>query len=191
MAEQRFSVPPDPTKTATTQQHRSERSEQSNRARLHEQRPRKERTLIMILRLWRGWTSTEATSTAYRELLTGQIAPAILARGIPGLRDLTVWRRDPSELGGPGAGDPDRDDLRGPRRDHHLHRRRPHALGRTGGGPAAAGPFRRALPALHRRRPLRLITAGSFKGGHDSLSMTVFVSSTESNLRCHESCGQR
>ena len=49
----------------------------------------------MILRLWRGWTSTEATSTAYRELLTGQIAPAILARGIPGLRDLTVWRRDP------------------------------------------------------------------------------------------------
>jgi hypothetical protein len=84
-------------------EHRSERSEQSNRARLHEQRPRKERTLIMILRLWRGWTSTEANSTAYRELLTGQIAPAILARGIPGLRDLTVWRRDPGELGGPGA----------------------------------------------------------------------------------------
>jgi hypothetical protein len=57
----------------------------------------------MILRLWRGWTATEASSTAYRELLTGQIAPAILARGIPGLRDLTVWRRDPSELGGRGA----------------------------------------------------------------------------------------
>jgi hypothetical protein len=57
----------------------------------------------MILRLWRGWTSTEANSTAYRELLTGQIAPAILARGIPGLRDLRVWRRDPGELGGPGA----------------------------------------------------------------------------------------
>ena len=57
----------------------------------------------MILRLWRGWTSAEATSTAYQELLTGQIAPAILARGIPGLRDLTVWRRDTSELGGPGA----------------------------------------------------------------------------------------
>ena len=59
--------------------------------------------LIMILRLWRGWTATEASSIAYLELLTGQIAPAILARGIPGLRDLTVWRRDPSELGGPGA----------------------------------------------------------------------------------------
>ena len=148
-------------------------------------------TLIMILRLWRGWTSTEATSTAYRELLTGQIAPAILARGIPGLRDLTVWRRDPGRAWWSGCGDPDRDDLRRPRRDRHLHRRRPHALGRTGGGSAAAGPFRRALPALHRHRPLRLITAGSFKGGHDSFSMTVFVSSTESNLRCHESCGQR
>jgi hypothetical protein len=58
---------------------------------------------LMILRLWRGWTSAEATSTAYQELLTKQIAPAILARGIPGLRDLTVWRRDTSELGGPGA----------------------------------------------------------------------------------------
>jgi len=64
---------------------------------------KQERALIMILRLWRGWTSTEATSTAYQELLTGQIASAILARGIPGLRDLTVWRRDTSELGGPGA----------------------------------------------------------------------------------------
>ena len=54
----------------------------------------------MILRLWRGWTATETSSTAYQELLTGQIAPAILARGIPGLRDLTVWRRDGAELGG-------------------------------------------------------------------------------------------
>ena len=52
----------------------------------------------MILRLWRGWTATETSSTAYQELLTGQIAPAILARGIPGLRDLTVWRRDGDEL---------------------------------------------------------------------------------------------
>jgi len=57
----------------------------------------------MILRLWRGWTATETSSTAYQELLTGQIAPAILARGIPGLRDLTVWRRDGAELGGAGA----------------------------------------------------------------------------------------
>ena len=57
----------------------------------------------MILRLWRGWTTTETTSTAYQELLTGRIAPAILARGIPGLSDLTVWRRDTAELDGPGA----------------------------------------------------------------------------------------
>ncbi|MGH9094312.1 MAG: antibiotic biosynthesis monooxygenase [Acidimicrobiales bacterium] len=30
--------------------------------------------------------------------MTGQIAPAILDRRIPGLRDLTVWRRDEREL---------------------------------------------------------------------------------------------
>jgi hypothetical protein len=103
MAGQRFSVPPDPTKTAAPSEHRSERSEQSTGRDCTSSAQKKERALIMILRLWRGWTSTEATSTAYRELLTGQIAPAILARGIPGLRDLTVWRRDPGELGGPGA----------------------------------------------------------------------------------------
>lgn len=57
----------------------------------------------MILRLWRGWTATETSSTAYQDLLTGQIAPAILARGIRGLRDLTVWRRDTAELASPGA----------------------------------------------------------------------------------------
>jgi hypothetical protein len=33
MAEQRFSVPPDPTKTAASQRHRRERSEQLDRAR--------------------------------------------------------------------------------------------------------------------------------------------------------------
>jgi hypothetical protein len=144
----------------------------------------------MILRLWRGWTSTEASSTAYRELLTGQIAPAILARGISGLRDLTVWRRDPSELGGPGAEIltamtfDDRDAI----------------ATFTGGDPTRSVVPEEArrllarfdeLPALHRRRPLRLVTVGSFTGVHDSLSMTVFVSSIESNLRCHESCGQR
>jgi hypothetical protein len=51
----------------------------------------------MILRLWRGWTEPEQ-SEAYERLLLGQIAPAILDRGIPGLRDLTVLRRDPREL---------------------------------------------------------------------------------------------
>lgn len=57
----------------------------------------------MIVRLWRGWTAPEHT-TAYEQLLTGQIAPAILRRGIPGLRDLTVLRRDPRELGPAAAG---------------------------------------------------------------------------------------
>lgn len=51
----------------------------------------------MILRLWRGWTDP-TRSAAYEELLLGQIAPAILDRGIPGLQDLTVCRRDPREL---------------------------------------------------------------------------------------------
>lgn len=51
----------------------------------------------MILRLWSGWTEGKQ-SAAYEELLLGRIAPAILDRGIPGLRDLTVLRRDPREL---------------------------------------------------------------------------------------------
>ncbi len=51
----------------------------------------------MILRLWRGWTTSEQ-SAAYERLLLGDIAPAILDRAIPGLRDLTVLRRDPREL---------------------------------------------------------------------------------------------
>ncbi|CCH90466.1 conserved protein of unknown function [Modestobacter italicus] len=51
----------------------------------------------MILRLWRGWTDPDLTA-AYEELLTGRIAPAIMARGIPGLHDLTVLRRHPQEL---------------------------------------------------------------------------------------------
>src|SRR3954451_10034137 len=51
----------------------------------------------MILRLWRGWTDPQPTS-AYEELLTGEIAPAIMARGIPGLHDLTVLPRHPDEL---------------------------------------------------------------------------------------------
>lgn len=51
----------------------------------------------MILRLWRGWTAPEHSS-AYERLLLGEIAPAILERGISGLRDLTVLRRDPREL---------------------------------------------------------------------------------------------
>lgn len=55
----------------------------------------------MILRLWRGWADGDR-APAYEQLLLGHIAPAILDRGIPGLRDLTVLRRDPGELA-PGA----------------------------------------------------------------------------------------
>jgi hypothetical protein len=50
-----------------------------------------------ILRLWRGWTDP-LHSSAYEQLLTSEIAPAIMARGIPGLSGLTVLRRHPAEL---------------------------------------------------------------------------------------------
>jgi hypothetical protein len=50
----------------------------------------------MILRLWRGWTDP-ADTAAYEQLLTGTIAPAIIDRAVPGLRDLTVLRRLPTE----------------------------------------------------------------------------------------------
>jgi hypothetical protein len=51
----------------------------------------------MILRLWRGWTEPDQ-SLPYEKLLLDRIAPAILDRRIPGLRELTVLRRDPREL---------------------------------------------------------------------------------------------
>jgi len=51
----------------------------------------------VILRLWRGWTGPEQ-SAAYERLLLEQIAPGILERGLPGLRELAVLRRDPREL---------------------------------------------------------------------------------------------
>jgi hypothetical protein len=51
----------------------------------------------VILRLWRGWTAPAQTD-AYEQLLTGQIAPAILDREIPGLRELRVLRRDSREV---------------------------------------------------------------------------------------------
>lgn len=56
----------------------------------------------MILRLWRGWAAP-ADAEAYEELLLRRIAPAILDRGIPGLQDLSVLRRDPRERE-PGSG---------------------------------------------------------------------------------------
>jgi hypothetical protein len=51
----------------------------------------------MILRLWRGWTEP-ADSAAYERLLTGHIAPAVLDRGIGGLRELAVLRRHADEI---------------------------------------------------------------------------------------------
>jgi hypothetical protein len=46
----------------------------------------------MIIRAWNGWTTAE-NAAAYDELLNGTIAPAIMARDIPGLHDLAVLRR--------------------------------------------------------------------------------------------------
>lgn len=57
----------------------------------------------MILRLWRGWTTSEKAATDYQQLLTGAIAPAIVDRQIGGLRSLTVLGRDPRELGKEGS----------------------------------------------------------------------------------------
>ncbi|MET8257829.1 hypothetical protein [Micromonospora sp. NPDC005205] len=51
----------------------------------------------MILRLWSGWTQP-ALADAYERLLTQDIAPAILARGVAGLQELRVLRRSPQEL---------------------------------------------------------------------------------------------
>lgn len=48
----------------------------------------------MILRTWRGWTSSPGATQTYDELLNGTIAPAIMRRGIAGLRDLAVYRVD-------------------------------------------------------------------------------------------------
>jgi len=58
----------------------------------------------MILRLWRGWTTPEQ-APSYERLLLGEIAPAILDRGIAGLQDLTVLRRDLRELDPPRGGE--------------------------------------------------------------------------------------
>ena len=46
----------------------------------------------MIIRAWNGWTTPE-NAQAYEDLLNGTIAPAIMARDIPGLHELAVLRR--------------------------------------------------------------------------------------------------
>ncbi|MFI7679999.1 hypothetical protein [Actinophytocola sp. NPDC049390] len=46
----------------------------------------------MIIRAWNGWTTPD-NARAYEDLLNGTIAPAIMARDLPGLHDLAVLRR--------------------------------------------------------------------------------------------------
>lgn len=53
----------------------------------------------MIIRAWNGWTTTD-DAAAYEELLNGTIAPAIMARDIPGLHELAVLRRADHEEAG-------------------------------------------------------------------------------------------
>lgn len=53
----------------------------------------------MILRLWRGWPAPDEAA-AYERLLLEDIAPGIAARAAPGLHDLTVLRRLPTEAPG-------------------------------------------------------------------------------------------
>lgn len=50
----------------------------------------------MIQRIWHGWT-TLANADAYERLLREQVFPGIIARGIAGLHDLRVWRRQVGE----------------------------------------------------------------------------------------------
>lgn len=52
--------------------------------------------MLSIIRTWHGWTTPE-NAQAYEDLLRGTIAPGITAREIPGLRELLVLRRMPTE----------------------------------------------------------------------------------------------
>lgn len=46
----------------------------------------------MIIRAWRGWTAADRADE-YERLLNTTIAPGIMQRGITGLRELAVLRR--------------------------------------------------------------------------------------------------
>ncbi|MFL6127375.1 hypothetical protein [Actinophytocola sp.] len=52
--------------------------------------------MLSFIRAWSGWT-TPQNAPVYEELLTGAVAPGIMAREIPGLRELVVLRRVPNE----------------------------------------------------------------------------------------------
>jgi hypothetical protein len=45
----------------------------------------------VIVRIWHGWTTPD-DADAYQQLLDAAIVPNILARGIPGLRDVAILR---------------------------------------------------------------------------------------------------
>ena len=53
----------------------------------------------MILRLWSGWTTDEAAAE-YDQLLSTDVAPRIVDRGLPGLSAFEVWTRRRDEGGG-------------------------------------------------------------------------------------------
>lgn len=47
----------------------------------------------MIVRIWQGWTS-HGDADEYERLLTQEIIPGIETKGIPGLEEVEVFRRE-------------------------------------------------------------------------------------------------
>ena len=47
----------------------------------------------MIMRIWRGWTTT-ANAATYEGLLRSEIVPGILARNVPGFLGIALVRRE-------------------------------------------------------------------------------------------------
>ena len=63
---------------------------------------------MTIVRLWHGWARGE-NATSYQKLLDEEIAPAIIARDVPGLRRLDILRRvlgEASKAGRPSSSPP-------------------------------------------------------------------------------------
>lgn len=46
----------------------------------------------MVVRIWHGWTTAEDAET-YERLVNGTIVPGIMARRLPGLRQVDILRR--------------------------------------------------------------------------------------------------
>ena len=49
--------------------------------------------MIMICRVWRGWT-TKDNAEAYEGIVRGEVIPGIEARRIPGFRSIDLIRRE-------------------------------------------------------------------------------------------------